>query len=77
LYTAITGAVNKSSPVRERELGNDIVYSRETVLSKKDQIRTKTYYTLLYSPQKISDLLASVGLSSINCITDFMNRGAE
>jgi len=63
---------------RERELGDDIVYSRETVLSeKKGHIRTKTYCTRLYSPQKISDLLSSVGFSSITCESDFMNRGAE
>ncbi len=63
---------------RERELGENIVCSRETVLSeKKGHIRTKTYCTRLYSPQKISDLLSSVGFSHINCENDFMNRGAR
>lgn len=63
---------------RERELGDDIVYSRETVLSEKNgHIRTKTYCTRLYCSQKITDLLASVGLCSINCISDFMNRVKE
>lgn len=63
---------------RERELGDNIVYSRETVVSQKNgHIRTKTYCTRLYSPQKISDLLSSVGFSRINCENDFMNRGAK
>jgi D-alanine-D-alanine ligase len=63
---------------RERELGENIVYSRETVLSRKNgHIRTKTYCTRLYSPQKISDLLSSVGFFRINCENDFMNRDAK
>lgn len=63
---------------REREMGEDIIYSRETVLSEnRGHIRTKTYCTRLYSPQKISELLSSVNFSSIICINDFMNRGAE
>lgn len=62
---------------RERELGEDIIRARETVVSeKKGHIRTKTYCTRLYSPQKISDLLTSVGLVSIHCQNDFMNRGS-
>lgn len=62
---------------RERELMDDVICARETVISeKKGHIRTKTYCTRLYSPQKISDLLLSVGLGSINCMSDFMNREA-
>lgn len=71
--------VNKDITVsRERELGNDIIYSREMVMSKKKGcIRNRTYCTRLYSPEKISDLLYSVGFSSVTCKKDFMNREAE
>ena len=63
---------------RERELGDDIIYSRETVRSKKwGNIRDRTYCTRLYSPEKISDLLSSAGFSSVSCKKDFMNREAE
>ena len=63
---------------RERELGDDIIYSRETVRSKKwGCLRDRTYCTRLYSPEKISDLLSSAGFSSISCEKDFMNREAE
>jgi len=63
---------------RERELGNDIIYSREIVTSeKRGCIRERTYCTRLYSPEKISDLLYSVGFSSVTCKKDFMNREAE
>jgi D-alanine-D-alanine ligase len=63
---------------RERELRDDIIYSRETVTSeKKGCIRDGTYCTHLYSPGKISDLLSAVGFSSRICQKDFMSRGAE
>jgi len=63
---------------RERELGDDIIYSREKVMSQKDGcIRDKTYCTCLYSPEKITDLMYSVGFSSITCQRNFMNREAE
>jgi len=63
---------------RERELGDDIIYSREMVVSKKGGcIRDKTYCTHLYSPERISGLLYSVGFPSITCKKDFMNREAE
>jgi len=63
---------------RERELGDDIIYSRETVTSeKKGCICNRTYCIRLYSPEKISDLMYSVGFSSITCKKDFMSRGAE
>ena len=63
---------------RKRELGDDIIYSREVVTSvEKGCIRDRTYCTRLYSPGKISDLLYSAGFSSITCQKDFMNRKAE
>ena len=63
---------------RERELGDEIVYSREIVTSpKKGCIRNRTYCTRLYSPGKISELLNSAGFSSITCQRNFMNREAE
>ncbi len=63
---------------RERELGDDIIYSRERVTSgKSDCISDRTYCTRLYSPQKISDLMYSAGFSSITCQKDFMSREAE
>ena len=63
---------------RKRELGDDIIYSREVVLSlEKGCIRDRTYCTRLYSPGKISDLLYSAGFSSITCKKDFMNRQTE
>lgn len=63
---------------RERELGNDIVFARESVFSEKNgPIRTKTYCTRLYSPKKIKDLLTLAGLQSINFLTDFMNRKTD
>lgn len=63
---------------RERELGDDIIYSREIVTSaKRGCICERTYCTRLYSPEKISALLYSAGLSSVTCQQDFMNREAE
>jgi len=63
---------------RERELGDEIIYSREIVTSKKRGcIRNRTYCTRLYSQEKISDLLNSAGFSSITCKRNFMNREAE
>ncbi len=71
--------VNKDITVRrERELIDDIIYTRETVMSeKKGCIRDGTYCTRLYSLEKISDLLYSVGFSSITCKKGFMRRKAE
>jgi D-alanine-D-alanine ligase len=64
--------------VREKELGNNIIYSRERVLSKRNGcIRDQTYCTRLYSPQTISALMHSVGFSAITCSRDFMNRAVE
>jgi D-alanine-D-alanine ligase len=64
--------------IRERELGDDIIYSRETVISQsRGQIRENTYCTRLYSPEKISNLLYTAGFSSVSSKLDFMSREAE
>jgi D-alanine-D-alanine ligase len=63
---------------RERELSDEIIYSRETVISKREgRIRCKTYCMRLYSQEKILKLLHSVGFSSITCHRDFMSRKAN
>ena len=63
---------------RERELGDDIIYSRETVTSEKhSNICDRTYCTRLYRPEKISGLLYTAGFSSTTCKKDFMNRKSE
>ena len=60
---------------RQRELGDDIIYSRETVVSKsKGLIRDRTYCTRLYSPEKITKLLKEAGYSSVSYQNNFMNR---
>jgi len=63
---------------RERELGEDIIYSRETVTSRRGGcLRDRTYCTRLYHPEKISGLMTAAGFSSVTCQRDFMSRGAE
>jgi len=63
---------------RERELRDDIIYSRETVTSKqRGGIRDSTYCTRLYSPEKITELMYSAGFLSVICQRNFMNREAE
>ena len=60
---------------RERQLENDIVYSRELVLSRKHGfIRDETYCTRLYSPEKIGEMLDQAGFSSVEVKTDIINR---
>lgn len=68
--------VNEDITVRrERELGEDIIFSREKVISKsRGCIRDRTYCTHLYNQEKISCLMHSAGFSSIICTRDFMNR---
>ena len=62
---------------REKELENDIIYSREMVLSKRNGcIRDRTYCTRIYSPEVISVLMRSAGFSTITCFRNFMNRSA-
>ncbi|MFC1915550.1 class I SAM-dependent methyltransferase [Chloroflexota bacterium] len=71
--------VNKDITVtRERELRDNIIYSREKVLSKKDGcIRDRTYCTRLYTPEKITELMHSAGFSSVSCRSNFMNRSEQ
>jgi D-alanine-D-alanine ligase len=60
---------------RERMLGDDFIFSREIVNSAKDGcIRDQTYLTRLYSPEKITKMMHSVGFSSVTCEKDFMDR---
>jgi len=54
---------------RQRTLDKDIVFGREMVISKtKGLIRDEKYCTRLYSAEKISELLNSVGFSSITIL---------
>lgn len=60
---------------RERELGDDIIYSREVVTSKKEGcLRDQRYLTRLYSPERISTLLRATGFAQVTCQKDFMDR---
>jgi D-alanine-D-alanine ligase len=60
---------------RIRELGEDIIYSRETVQSKeKGCIRDQTYCIRLYSEMSIASLLKASGFSSIAFQRDFISR---
>ncbi|MBN1227589.1 MAG: class I SAM-dependent methyltransferase [Deltaproteobacteria bacterium] len=74
-----THKVNEDITVsRERDLGEDIIYSRERVISaQKGCLRDRTYCTRLYTPEKILELLYSVGFSSITCRKGFMSRATE
>ncbi len=57
---------------RERELSQDVVTSREIVMSKKDGLlRDQTYCVRLYSPEEISRLLAGVGFESVQTMRGF------
>lgn len=71
--------VNKDITVRrDRELGNDIIFSREIVISeKKGCIKDRTYCTRLYTPEKISEIMYHVGFSTITFQKDFMNRRSK
>lgn len=63
---------------RTRSLEDEVIYSRETVVSEKNgPIRDKTYCTRLYSPEAISDLICSAGFSAASFSKDFMCRDAE
>ena len=63
---------------RERKLGDDIIYSREMVISAKEGcIRDQAYLTRLYNPEKISEMTHSAGFSSVTCEKDFMNRAEK
>ncbi len=63
---------------RQRELDHDIIYCKETVTSlNKGMIRENNYCTRLYSQEKISALLYSVGFSRIDFKVDFICRETE
>jgi D-alanine-D-alanine ligase len=63
---------------RQRRLDNDIIYSREMVISKmKGLIREATYCTRLYSPEKIKKILASAGFDSVTIQKDFVGNERE
>ena len=62
---------------RTRELGDDIIYSREVVLHReKGRMRDSAYCTRLYSPDMISKLMKLSGFSSVTCYNNFMDRQA-
>jgi D-alanine-D-alanine ligase len=71
--------INKDVEViREKEIEEDIMYSRERVLSKKDGcIRDKTYCVHLYGAEKILKLMHKAGFSSTECNTNFMDRSKQ
>ena len=63
---------------REREMEDDVVYSREIVMSaKRGCIRDQRYLTRLYSPAKISNMIYSADFSSVTCEKDFMSRDGK
>jgi len=62
---------------RTRELGDDIIYSREVVLHRRRGcLRDIAYCTRLYSPEKVTKLMQLTGFSSVTCHNNFMNRQA-
>lgn len=63
---------------RTRELGDEIIYTQENVLStKRGCVRNRTYCIRLYSHEKISDMMYAAGFSSVLFKKDFMNRESE
>ena len=64
--------------VRSREMADDIIYSRETVISRtKGCIREHTYCTRLYGSRKISLLLADAGFERVVTRNGYMCRQSE
>ena len=60
---------------RQRRIEDDIVYSREMVISKnKGLVRDANYCTRLYSPEKITALLTSAGFDSITFPDTFFSN---
>jgi D-alanine-D-alanine ligase len=60
---------------RQRRLEEDILYSREKVISKsRGGIRDETYCTRLYSEEKIVEMLACSGFSAIDVQKDYMSH---
>jgi len=63
---------------RQRRLEEDIIHSREVVISKREGlIRDATYCIHLYSPQKITTMLTSAGFSSVTIHKDFVSHDEE
>ncbi len=63
---------------RKKELGEDIIYCRETVTSRAEgRLRDRTYCIRLYDEEKISRLLSSTGFSVITCKKGFMSREGQ
>lgn len=72
-------AVNDDLEVqRTRELGEDIIFSREKVVSKrKGCLREQAYCTHLYSGQAITVMLTDAGFCEVVFQGDFMCREDE
>lgn len=61
---------------RQRRLDEDIIYTREMVISKnRGLIRDENYSTRLYSQEKITTILTSIGFSSVDIDKDFVSHG--
>jgi D-alanine-D-alanine ligase len=60
---------------RQRKFENDIIFSRELVVSKKDGLmRDINYYTRIYGEKQISEVLSSTGFSSVTIKKDFVSH---
>jgi D-alanine-D-alanine ligase len=60
---------------RTRELEHDVIYCREIVTcTEKGCLRENNYCVRLYTPEKISGILSSIGFSDIFFQEDFMDR---
>jgi len=60
---------------RERSLDEDIIYSREMVISKTGGvIRDAGYCTRLYSPEKITNMLTTAGFSPVIIQKNFISH---
>lgn len=60
---------------RQRRLDEDIIYSREMVISKTEGVlRDATYCTRLYTPEKITTMLTSAGFDSVTIQKDFVSH---
>jgi D-alanine-D-alanine ligase len=63
---------------RQRSLYKSVITCREVVISKKrGLIRDETFSTRLYSQEKISEILTSVGFSTVKTHKDFVSHQKE
>ena len=63
---------------RQRRLEEDVIYSREMVISRKTGlIRDETYITRLYGEKKITEILRSIGFSSLDILEDYVSHKRE